>query len=725
MIDLSSRDKLVADIIAYFDSDKFLVKDAKNPDDLRLRRLGLLSPSDAKIIESELLKCSEDYRYAAGNYFCISDKDGNDQLMSLWDGQELLLQRMEDMKARGKPQLVIAIKARQLGLSMFGCSMVFWNSVFKRNKKGLIVSEDLVQSQNLFSSYLSPLYRQLPWWLKPQSSVFKEDGIVFDKPAKEGGMGLNSSIAVQWASRKGGLGQGYKLNAFHGSEFTAWDNLAESLEQDLKYALVRQPSTIGILESTAKGAGTPSHAFYNKCEALAEQSDWEAVFLPYFFEKTRVMAPRKGWRPEKEDLRMREVVYANWTVCDNKKCLRYVNRKSSTGVRDGEKCPSCKIGTLGPYTLTDEQIYFMVNERLNSSAQRNIDQELALTVEEAFVAEGEQVFSKQSIKALEYMVQTANPPLPGFMDKHGFFHGYREDDLDRKCHLDGCKIWHGGEIQNIRVWEKPRTGESYQIGADIGYGKGKDYSVATVIRVGRSGGRDYQCATLRSNIIEPLEFAYLIAKLAKWYNEAQVAIEYNTPGNSTADHLAKVLNYPNIYRERATNSTLHWVTNQKSKPKIIITLDRWLKEEIFIARDKLLLDEIKVFTKAVDSVSTGAEQGFNDDCLMSAMIALYTAHAGDYEDNLGIVPQKIDKDPTTCLYRMDCTACHKMWGSDNPRMMDNCPFCKSMMIRATRNMSVQMDTSSDYRESSMFTPDMLDVYSKNDSHWYEPSYESL
>jgi hypothetical protein len=718
-----ARDKLVWDLLEYFKKYEHI------PEDKRWKHV---EEKDLTLISNEIMKCQQDYRYAAQNYFWISDKQGNDKLLRLWDGQELLLQKMEEMKKRGKAQRVILIKARQLGMSLFGNSIVFWTCVFKPNRKGLIVSEDIDQSTNLFNTYLSPMYRQLPWWLRPRYSSFSiTDGIVFDVPMKEGGIGLNSAVRVQWSTKKGGMGQGYKLNAFHGSEFTAWGNLKESLEEDLKYALVNHPDTIAILESTAKGAGTPSHHFYTKCEELAERSDWEPVFLPYFFETTRVMAPPNGWRLGEEENRMRDVVYENWVQCSDKKCKRFFNRKISKGKRDGQKCPNCGSGELKPYTLTDEQIYFIVNEKLNASDPRSIKQELALTAEEAFISSGDPVFSEKSIENATYTCAKAQKPRKGFFDKHGFFHGYDSDDLSRKCHLQGCTAFHEGDEHYLSVWEDPLPGAQYQIGVDVGYGKGKDDSVAWVNRVGVRGAPDFHVATLCTNITDPLTLSYELAKLGKWYNDAQIAVEYNSPGNSTADQLLVNLTYPNVYKKRpgsisVAQGAYHWQTTQVTKPKLIVSLDRWLKEGIFHVQDKRLVEQMKTFTKEDDSVKTGAQRGFKDDILIAAAICLYTAHQGDYEDNYGIIPQKVEKDPSLCLYKMSCDRCKKDWGADDPSAINRCPFCESRLLKAQRNMQAQspvQNPRSDIRNMEIEPDGYLSSYESNDP--YMPDYSML
>lgn len=695
---IGGRDSAVWDLCDYLNH-----KYQKIPLDQRFSRL---DSADLAVIISEIEKCRDSYRYCAKNYLWISDKNGNDKLLTLWPGQEILLQKMEEMKARGKPQKVCLIKARQLGMSLFGSSLVFHCAAFKSNRRGMIVSEDQDQSSNLFSLYLRPMYNQLPWWMQPKYSSFTLDtGISFDLPQKEGGIGLNSSIRVQWATRKGGLGQGYRLNAFHGSEFTSWDNLRRSLEEDLKYALVNSPETIALLESTAKGAGTESHKFYNKCADLAEKAEWESIFLPSFVESKRVLAPPNGWHPEAEEIRWREVVLENWVRCDNRNCLQYYSRKVQSGNRDGKKCLSCKIGPLKPYTLTDEQIYYLVNERINASDPKIIKQELALTAEEAFIAKGEQIFSEQAIENLEYRVQRAALPKKGFFDKHGNFHGYHEDDLTKQCYLDGCAILHRDEPNHLWVWEEPRnpsnsTGSpDYYIGADVSYGKNKDFSVAWVNRKGGPSSPDVHVATFRSNTIDPITFAIELAKLGKWYHTAQIAVEYNAPGNSTADHLLSILQYDNCYRKKgqdpSNSGSYHWLTTQKSKPKIIVTMDRWLQEDIFYARDSRLLHEAKVFTKDRDSLSTGAEGGEHDDIVIAAMICLYTTHQGDYEENYGIVPNKIEQDPATCMYGMGCDRCFAEWGADDPNSIKKCRKCNCLMIWAKRNLAVKLPNYGD------------------------------
>ena len=693
---IPGRDSFVNDICEYFETGKF----EKVPEK---QRINLLNDQEKQLIMDEHAKCSSEFRYAAKNYFWISTKEGLDKLFELWDGQELVLEKLAEIKSRGKAQKIIVVKARQLGLSLLGTALMFWLSGFRPNRNALIASEDEDQSKNIFNAYINPMYRRLPWWLRPANSSFAlDEGIKFDLPMKEGKIGLNSLLRIQWANRKGGLGQGYKLNGFHGSEFTSWIKFSEALEEDLKYALVNSQETIAILESTAKGAGTPAHVFYKKCMDLAEKSDWEAIFLPYFFEKSRILAPPHGWKHGDEEKRMVSVTEANWVRCNEAKCLKYFARYVGSHDLSGDACPKCKKGILRAYILTDKQLYFMANEREVATDPKIVKQELALTAEEAFIASGEMVFSEKSIERVEYFCEISPKPKKGFFDKHGLFHGYNEDDLERRCHLTGCEMFHRESKLDLWVWEEPIPNANYNIGVDVGYGKGKDESVCWVNRLGSKGSDDIHVATFASNSIDPLNFAYEVSKLGRWYNDAQVAIEYNTPGNSTADQLLNNLSYPNIYRRRGqevnrVSGSYHWLTTQATKPKIIVTMDRWLKDGVLYARDRRFLHQLKMFRKADDSMKTGAEKGENDDILMAAMICLYTAHQTDYEDNYGIVPTKVEKDSSMCFYKMACQRCKKDWGADNPSMINKCPFCSCMMMTAIRNLNLSLPPDQDPR----------------------------
>ena len=74
-----------------------------------------LTPSEVRVILRELEHCRNDFVYAARNYFWITTKKLRNQLLTLLPAQELILEKVLEMKAKKQPQKIIIIKARQLG----------------------------------------------------------------------------------------------------------------------------------------------------------------------------------------------------------------------------------------------------------------------------------------------------------------------------------------------------------------------------------------------------------------------------------------------------------------------------------------------------------------------------------------------------------------------------------------------------------------------------------
>ena len=113
-----ARDKYVIEMDEYFSQERFSkCVDASGLD-------AVLSADEIGLIEDELNKCAESFEHAARNWFWIADETGRRMLFNLWDGQRIVLEKLEDMRSRGKSPQVVVIKSRQLGLSQFGCALV-------------------------------------------------------------------------------------------------------------------------------------------------------------------------------------------------------------------------------------------------------------------------------------------------------------------------------------------------------------------------------------------------------------------------------------------------------------------------------------------------------------------------------------------------------------------------------------------------------------------------
>ena len=171
-------------------------------------------PPSATRLSLKSASARRNFAYAARNFFWILPKRGAEGPFQPWESQELVLDVMAKMRAAGKAQRLMIIKARQLGMSTLIEALIAWRTMFFPNARGLVVSDDQDNSAELFSKLLH-IYDHMPWWLKPMLDRRKEERLlVFDNPdddMKDKEPGLRSRVSVQSASKMTGVGQGRTL----------------------------------------------------------------------------------------------------------------------------------------------------------------------------------------------------------------------------------------------------------------------------------------------------------------------------------------------------------------------------------------------------------------------------------------------------------------------------------------------------------------------------------
>lgn len=701
---ISGRDAGIAELIEYFDADE------------RVGRWDLLTDKELEIIEGEATRCKEHFSYAARNYFSMVNKRREEKIFEFWESQMLILDRLQQLQDRRRPGKILVVKARQLGCSLLLEMLVAWKSMFFQNTNSAVVSYDPDHSAYLFS-LMQYVYDRMPWWLRPMCSSREfKNGLVFENPNYEDrrrNPGLNSRITVQSANKLTGVGQGIKINVFHGSEIGDWANAAEVIDGDLVNALVEDWDTIAALESTAKGSGNYFHRLWLRNVELGESAEWHPIFMPWFFESTRVLAPPGGWRPKPEELQMQQQVEMEWLRCSNPTCKQYHERLFRDRDRSGSVCPTCTNGFLVAYKLTPEQMFWREVKRLNSDrdevSAKLLKQEMATTATDAFQSSGYTLFPEVCQSFVQQTVR--EPRLKGHFDGKDQFHAIHPVTL--QCVLNGCGADHYADARDVWVWELPDPNSEYVMGADVAEGLGgpdSDFSVAVVLRLGKNGAPDRQVAKFRSNTTSPIEFAYMMKSLGKWYNTAMIAVELNKY-DIAAGTLRFNLQYPNLYRWKALDATniltnkFGWVTNQVTKPRLYQTFIRYLKANMVIIRSKNCSEEMKTFQKE-DMQSRGAEAalGAFDDELMATMIALYCGHEAEYDDNLGYQPFSKRVTLDNAPWIMSCGACGEKWGQEAPNERVNCPKCNSIRIYGQKNSDFVKDEMKETITDELFDP---------------------
>lgn len=497
------------------------------------------------------------------------------------------------------------------------------------------------------------------------------------------------------------------------SEIADWEDGAakQILEGDLQYALAEGPETFAFLETTAKGSGRYFAKFWDKAVELGEKSEWYPFFVPWFFEKGRKLFPMPtSYRIEEPEEQIRASVLMQWLRCDSPSCGRFRETVERGGRNlTGTTCPTCEVGIMQPHRLGDDQLLWMANKRLNAAKDleslKEYHQELPTTPSEAFQISGVQVFPHEAFEWVRHTVESCQPHARGFMDNNGAFHGVRASD--GRCPEEGCDVDHQYDDLPLTVWNEPEKDGVYTIGVDVSEGLGGegDYSVAAVNKVSQFHEADEIVAVYRSNTIDPLSFAFPIAFMGKWYNEALVSIEVNKY-DTTFTWVRNQLQYPNNYRWKHVDSTnphsnkWGWETNLKSRPRLYQTAIKFLKSHMWIIKSKNCYREMQHFQKE-DYEDRRVEHslGEYDDELMASMISLYCSHDQDYDDNLGFIPiRRSAQGLNTFSWVMNCRKCSNIWGSNDPNQESQCPRCYSLHIRGDKQQIINMGTQTEWQE---------------------------
>lgn len=199
----------------------------------------------------------------------------------------------------------------------------------------------------------------------------------------------------------------------------------------------------------------------------------------------------------------------------------------------------------------------------------------------------------------------------------------------------------------LAIWEAPRPGHRYVIGADVAEGVEQDRSVATVLRVGTLEEPDEEVAQFVSASITPHDFAYVVDQAGKLYNtdgeEALAAVECNGHGIATQTELQRHLGYSNFFRwqyydadsmKRAYSHRLGWWTNTRTRPLIMTNLLQSLSRQDpvtgspdLVIRSPFTIEELRSLQvpPGYATWAASASAGSHDDCTMTLAIAAWVS----------------------------------------------------------------------------------------------------
>lgn len=573
----------------------------------------------------EFMRSLHDFPYWAAKYIFIKRKGGDDDIPFILNRpQRKFIGMLEKIRLKGKPIRIILLKARQWGGST--CSQLYmaWlQLIHERSLNSLIIAHQGVGSDEIKDMF-DKMMESYPVELLEMESPALENanidkrasrpaershkkmervgrsGAIFRVPAR------NCKIKIGTAERPDSC-RGGDYNLVHCSEVGIWRKTnGKSPEDILRSAcsgVLLASMTMIVYESTANGTGNFFHREYEAAKRGVSQ--FEPLFISWF-EIDQYSLPFSS--PEER------LDFADSLFRGRKSEIAASSRAQS----------GAYLWWLWEKGATLEAIHWYVAERMKYSDHGLMAGEYPSDDVEAFVHSGARVFDKYRVEALREDCQ--DPKNIGEIDENGF----------TALQSGGWKIWMmPDDSDSIR--------DRYVAVVDVGGRSAKaDWSVIAVLdRLPMAtGGRPEVVAQWRGHI----DFDLLTEKAAqagRFYRNALLVIESNTlethdrDRDIDGDQSSFILNrlrddYPNLYaRQRSEEAIIRGMplrygfhTNVATKPMIITSLVKIIREGLYTERDQDCLDEYLSYERRQNG-SYGAIAGCHDDLLMTRAIGLH------------------------------------------------------------------------------------------------------
>ena len=182
----------------------------------------------------------------------------------------------------------------------------------------------------------------------------------------------------------------------------------------------------------------------------------------------------------------------------------------------------------------------------------------------------------------------------------------------------------------MKIWKMPEENRIYSIGVDVAEGIGKDRSVIQVFDL-TDLTKIEQVATYSNSRINTTDFTEKVIEVAKLYGNPVLSVERNGPGTDVCQRIYNDYRYMNFVchgtsSKEAERQRPGIICSNNTKYPGIINMKYWLCDTFkVIIKDREFLDELRHFERKPNS-KWGAEYGFHDDLVMSAVWALNVLH---------------------------------------------------------------------------------------------------
>lgn len=575
------------------------------------------------------IRCRYDFPFWAAVFVYIKNKDldGDPEvLFRLSYPQRKFVTELENFRLNKKPIRLVLLKARQWGGSTTSQLYMAWLQLTQRyGLNSLIIAHQGAGSDEIKDMFdrmikaypLNMLHRLGERYPdnEPKIVGVGKSGSIFRIPQR------NCKVKIGTAERPDSCrGGDYAL--VHLSEVGIWKETDGKKPKDIVRSacggVLNKPGTMIVYESTANGHGNFFHKEYVDARDNP-RTQFRRLFIPWYDIDWNVI-PFESEEAKEEFAR---------NLFENR------NNVNAPSVREEPGKYLWWLWTLG---ATLEGINWYVVERTKHTEHGSMAAECPSDDIEAFVNSGASVFDK-------YQVEKFRPACraPQYV---GDIYG---DALDGEDSLNNLRFVE--DKQGVLwVWSLPDPPDPSEIltdrylaVVDVGGRSNKaDWSVIVVYdRIAMmDGDKPAVVAQWRGHIDIDL-LAWKAVQIAKYYDNALLVIESNTlethdkERQVDGDQSKYILNqikevYDNLYARRQSEEDIRqglprkygFHTNTATKPMIITSLIKYVREHAYVESDERTLDEFLNYERKPNG-SYGAIAGEHDDLLMTRAIGLH------------------------------------------------------------------------------------------------------
>ena len=566
-----------------------------------------------------------DFPFWAAMFVYIKKKGGGeDVLFRLTRPQRRFVERIEARRKDNKPIRIVLLKARQWGGSTTSQLYMAWlQLVHKVGLNSLIIAHQGSGSDEIKDMFDRMIKRYPIDMLHKLGEQYNENDAKLVGVGKSGSIHRvpqrNCKIKIGSAERPDSC-RGGDYNLVHLSEVGLWKvtdgKKPEDIVRSACSGVLYKPYTMIVYESTANGSGNFFHKEYR--DAKEGDSQFEAMFVSWF-DIEQYSLPFESEEKKR--------IFAEW-LNDN---------QNNENVKSTREENGKYIWWLWQKGATLEAIQWYIAERAKYTEHALMAAEFPSDDVEAFVHSGARVFDKYKVEKL----RTSCKP-PKYI---GEVYADADEGTDALKNLRFKTDMQG----MLYAWELPEKEEHdyvanrYLTVVDIGGRSNKaDYSVIAVFdRLFMMDGDKPMIVAQWYGHDDIDIIAWKAAQVAAFYNNSLLVIESNTlethdrERNVDGDQSAFILNqlkdvYPNLYARKQSEEAIKeglprrygFHTNVSTKPMIISTLIKAVRDAMYIERDERCLHEMLCYEKKANG-AYGAITGEHDDLLMTRAIGLH------------------------------------------------------------------------------------------------------